>query len=90
VWCQFFFLRAYLKFEVMSEDKVRIEKARSWISSVLEDYQEFLTDTSKNPFAGIPELTNSDGAPCHFSCDSQAWSSSGLIELVYDLNMIIS
>jgi hypothetical protein len=88
VWVQFFFLRAYLKFEVISGDKIRVEKARCWISGVLEGYQEYLTDSKTNPFAGLPELTNADGAYCRDSCDSQAWSCSGLIELVHDLNKL--
>lgn len=69
-----------------SQDETRINQARDWLSKVLDNYHRHLSDSEGNPFAGIPELTNAEGAYCLFSCESQAWSCSGLIELVYELN----
>ncbi|KAJ3227740.1 hypothetical protein HK099_000413 [Clydaea vesicula] len=85
VWIQFFFFRAYLNFEKNSNDKARIEKAKCWIRGVLKTYKQFLCDTHKNPYNGIPELTNQNGAFCRDSCASQAWSNSTMIELIHDL-----
>lgn len=39
----------------------------------------------KNVWAGLPELTNKDGAFCPDSCFSQAWSASCLLDLLYDM-----
>jgi len=40
------------------------------------------------PDAGLPELTNAGGAPCRFSCTSQAWSSATLLDALYDLHCL--
>jgi glycogen debranching enzyme len=55
---------------------------------VLEGYEEFVCDLDGNGFAGVPELTNKDGEKCDGSCESQAWSCAGLVELICDLNKL--
>ena len=85
-WIQFFFLRAYLKFERMSQDERRIIEANNWIRSVLQTtYQRHIADSAANPIAGLPELTNAGGDFCPHSCLSQAWSNSCMMELIVDL-----
>ncbi|KAJ2162872.1 bifunctional 4-alpha-glucanotransferase/amylo-alpha-1,6-glucosidase [Coemansia sp. RSA 552] len=40
---------------------------------------------SSSPFAGLPELTNKDGAYCRDSCETQAWSSGCLLTALHDM-----
>ncbi len=42
-----------------------------------------------NPFAGLPELTNKDGAACPGSCPSQAWSGAGMVEVIAELREVV-
>ncbi|KAG0196511.1 hypothetical protein BGX28_010038 [Mortierella sp. GBA30] len=41
-----------------------------------------------SPWAGLAELTNLDGAICMDACQSQAWSSSTLLDLLYDIDVL--
>ena len=41
-----------------------------------------------SPWAGLAELTNLDGAICVDACQSQAWSSSTLLDLLYDIDVL--
>lgn len=38
-----------------------------------------------NKFAGLPELTNQEGAFCYGSCPTQTWSSAVFLELLQDM-----
>ncbi|KAJ1899393.1 bifunctional 4-alpha-glucanotransferase/amylo-alpha-1,6-glucosidase [Kickxella alabastrina] len=40
---------------------------------------------SSSAYAGLPELTNLDGAHCRDSCDTQAWSSGCLLMALHDM-----
>lgn len=39
-----------------------------------------------DPWAGLPELTNKDGAVCHDSCATQAWSASTILDVLEEIN----
>jgi glycogen debranching enzyme len=41
-----------------------------------------------SPWAGLAELTNLNGAICMDACQSQAWSSSTLLDLLYDIDAL--
>lgn len=85
VWCMGFFLRALQKFhlKVYHETSstavadlyqiltVRLDRHRHWIR--------------ESPWAGLTELTNKDGALCSDSSPSQAWSTSCLLDVYYDI-----
>lgn len=40
----------------------------------------------KDPWAGIPELTNKDGELCSDSCNTQAWSASCLLDFLQEVH----
>ncbi|KAJ3032025.1 UNVERIFIED_CONTAM: hypothetical protein HDU68_008058 [Siphonaria sp. JEL0065] len=60
-------------------------KVIHWVQSVLIHQKKFIFDLERNPYAGLPELTNANGEYCHHSCPTQAWSSATLLEVVKDL-----
>ena len=39
-----------------------------------------------DPWAGLPELTNKDGAFCHDSCPTQAWSASTILDVLEEIS----
>lgn len=39
-----------------------------------------------DPWAGLPELTNKDGAFCYDSCPTQAWSASTILDVLEEIN----
>jgi len=39
-----------------------------------------------DPWAGLPELTNKDGAFCYDSCATQAWSASTILDVLEEIN----
>jgi glycogen debranching enzyme len=41
---------------------------------------------SNDPWAGLPELTNKDGAFCHDSCATQAWSASTILDILEEIH----
>lgn len=56
---------------------------RRWVYARLANHRHHL-ETS--PDGGLPELTNADGSHCKDSCTVQAWSSSTLLDALYDLH----
>ncbi|KAI8894654.1 glucanotransferase domain of glycogen debranching enzyme-domain-containing protein [Globomyces pollinis-pini] len=87
VWVMGFFLRAYFYFFTQAEGHVKSEIPDHihYIQKTLIKHKLFILNFEENPFAGLPELTNANGAVCHPSCPSQAWSTSVMIELVHDI-----
>ncbi|KAF5317624.1 hypothetical protein D9758_018222 [Tetrapyrgos nigripes] len=80
-WPLGFFLRAYLDFDSRvgagKEDKdVTLHHLHTLL---LPSRNHIQTD----PWAGIPELTNEKGQYCRDSCNTQAWSSSTLLDFLH-------
>lgn len=82
LWPTGFFLRALLKFD-LKRRKTPEEKTEAFqqITRRLVGCKQQIQD---NPWAGLTELTNKDGAFCHDSCPTQAWSAGCLIDLYHD------
>lgn len=53
------------------------------IQRILRQHKKALLET--NPYAGLPELTNSNGQVCPHSCVTQAWSFATLLDLMWDM-----
>ena len=88
-WPEGYFLRAYLHFNFLTNPRA-CNDHKSKPSSYL--YQQLYKRLSKqrehimnSPWAGLPELTNRDGAFCNDSSPTQAWSAATLLDLFYDL-----
>ncbi|KZT27841.1 glycoside hydrolase family 133 protein [Neolentinus lepideus HHB14362 ss-1] len=79
-WPLGYFLRAYLHFDT------RVGTGREDPTETLHYlYRHLLTmrrHVQNDPWAGLPELTNKDGAYCHDSCNTQAWSSSCILDFL--------
>lgn len=87
VWVYGYFLRAFHKFHYQNEQyqnvhgepsselnqlvNIRLKHHRIWIA--------------QSEWAGLPELTNKDGALCWDSSPTQAWSSSCILDFYLDL-----
>ena len=87
VWCFGYFIRAYLYFHYAVAKGAKVDGDPS--IQILTDINERLQGHQKwireSPWAGLTELTNKDGAICHDSSPTQAWSTSCLIDLYFDL-----
>ena len=79
VWVCGYFLRAVLKIFGTSEQGVEV------VERVMKAHREHM---KRDPWAGLPELTNSNGSICHGSCTTQAWSSALMLEVLYDLEYL--
>ncbi|CAG8583320.1 14453_t:CDS:2, partial [Funneliformis caledonium] len=86
LWCTGYFLRAYLYFDI------RVGKGKESPHETIHDITQHLLPHRKiietTPFAGLPELTNANGAECHHSCPTQAWSSATLLDLFDDIKKL--
>ncbi|KAH8116274.1 glycoside hydrolase family 13 protein [Phellopilus nigrolimitatus] len=87
-WPLGYFLRAYLYFDTRvgegKKDKdVTLHRLLTYLLPVRRHIQS-------DPWRGIPELTNENGAYCHDSCNTQAWSASTLLDFLEDVHKINS
>lgn len=88
VWCMGYFLRAYLLFHhLASSDGHTAEgdPSADILTALNERLQDHMRWIKESPYAGLTELTNKDGALCPDSSPTQAWSTSCLLDLYYDL-----
>ncbi|KAF9414629.1 hypothetical protein BGZ94_000332 [Podila epigama] len=84
LWCTGYFFRAYLKFRLATDPN-------SLRHTVFELHRMMLPHKAQvetSPWAGLAELTNLNGAICVDACQSQAWSSSTLLDLLYDIEKL--
>lgn len=104
VWPLGYFLRAYTTFDKLAGagKKVRCRECASATAELTSQVQDAnvtyhhiysLLATHRlhirdDPWAGLPELTNENGAYCHDSCRTQAWSSSTLLDALTDISVI--
>ncbi|KAL5531515.1 hypothetical protein ACEPAG_4392 [Sanghuangporus baumii] len=85
-WPLGYFLRAYLYFDMLvgsgKEDK----------DSTLHRLHNYLLPSRRHiqndPWRGIPELTNENGAFCYDSCATQAWSASTLLDFLEEVHVV--
>ncbi|GAA6064028.1 hypothetical protein JCM10212_004260 [Sporobolomyces blumeae] len=83
VWPIGYFLRAYLIFDIQAgAGKKDRNSTYHHIYSILSRHRAHI---SSDVWAGLPELTNEDGAYCHDSCRTQAWSGSTLLDALDDM-----
>ncbi|KAK7030744.1 glycoside hydrolase family 13 protein [Favolaschia claudopus] len=78
-WPQGYFLRAYLDFAIRANGKNDISDTLHHLHHLLLPARNHIKN---DPWAGIPELTNENGAYCGDSCTTQAWSSSTLLDFL--------
>lgn len=83
LWVTGYFLRAKLQFAHASGSA--LDDTISRIHEVLSAHAQALQDS---PWAGLPELTNKDGAECSDSCPVQAWSMACLLDVLYDIHQL--
>ena len=83
VWPLGYFLRAFLIFD--SQVGGGRDDQQSSFHAVYARLAAHRTHIREDPWAGLPELTNAEGRYCHDSCDTQAWSSSTLLDALDDI-----
>ncbi|EIW71077.1 hypothetical protein TREMEDRAFT_37541 [Tremella mesenterica DSM 1558] len=78
------FLLAYLKFDRVAGDGQK-DPSRTYhfISNILLKHAAHI---KSDPWRGLPELTNSNGAYCHDSCRTQAWSASTILDVLEEMH----
>jgi len=82
LWCTGYFLRAFRRFDLVAGLGKNDPHATTHAIArhVLPHYKCINT----NPWAGLPELTNSGGKECRDSCPTQAWSAATSLDLLHD------
>jgi glycogen debranching enzyme len=83
-WPLGYFLRAYLYFDGKFGDGEKEDTLHHLFGALLPARGHIQRD----PWAGIPELTNKDGAYCADSCNTQAWSASTLLDFLEEVSKL--
>lgn len=76
-WCLGYFLRAYVIFNHKKDGNLLVK-----LNSKIQSHIKWIKESE---WAGLTELTNKDGDLCGDSSPSQAWSTSCLLDLFFDL-----
>lgn len=85
VWLFGYFIRSFLYFHHQDEKSGAHRPSVELLTEVNKRLSGHKKWIRESPWAGITELTNKDGALCHDSSPTQAWSTSCLLDLYYDL-----
>lgn len=86
VWLIGYFFRAFLYFNHIEKTNSQYKEASIEILTALnERLQGHMSWIKTSPWAGLTELTQKNGELCGDSSPTQAWSSSCLLDLYYDL-----
>jgi glycogen debranching enzyme len=80
VWNTGYFLRALVAFHLQKGKPLNLIKRE--INERLKGHKKWIKES---PWAGLTELTNKDGEICNDSSPSQAWSTSCLLDVHYDI-----
>ncbi|KAL7749490.1 bifunctional 4-alpha-glucanotransferase/amylo-alpha-1,6-glucosidase [Sorochytrium milnesiophthora] len=85
VWVSGYFYRALLHFEAkygfeaeQLDEQSKLLRTLHNLNALLAPHKQHI---AADKYAGLPELTNMNGAPCYHGCPTQAWSSGTLLEL---------
>ncbi|KAM8930067.1 glycogen debranching enzyme isoform 1-T1 [Pelodytes ibericus] len=81
LWPIGYFLRSKLHFAKLI-DREAYQKTVVLVKNVLSRHY---THLERSSWKGLPELTNENGQYCPFSCETQAWSLSVVLEILHDL-----
>ncbi|KAM9325243.1 glycogen debranching enzyme [Gastrophryne carolinensis] len=81
LWPIGYFLRAKLHFAKLIDQ----ETYQNTVILVKNVLSRHYTHLERSSWKGLPELTNENGQYCPFSCETQAWSLSVVLEVLYDL-----
>lgn len=83
VWPIGYYLRAFLHFDTLAGEGLQNRQVTvHQIHSILAEHRRYI---QSDPWAGLPELTNKDGAFCRDSCESQAWSTSTILDVLFEI-----
>lgn len=85
VWCYGYFLRAFFHFHHQADSNCEKEPTIEALTALNSRIRGHIKWIRESPWAGLTELTNKDGAICDDSSPTQAWSTSCLLDLYYDL-----
>ncbi|KAK6199377.1 glycogen debranching enzyme [Scheffersomyces amazonensis] len=88
VWVFGYFIRSFLLFHYLHATDCKTNEGDPSIqilTEINERIQGHIKWIKDSPWAGLTELTNKNGEICYDSSPTQAWSSSCLLDLYYDL-----
>ncbi|KAG0344926.1 hypothetical protein BG004_004083 [Podila humilis] len=85
LWCTGYFFRAYLHFKLTTTEPAALSQIEYELHRMMLPHK---AQMETSPWAGLAELTNLNGAICVDACQTQAWSSSTLLDLLYDIDQL--